>query len=293
MNAIIYYFSGTGNTLKACNCYKTCLEKHGVQCSLFDITSNADVPSPANFNFVGFAYPIHAFNAPYVMYRFVRKLPQQTGKNYFIIKTSGEPLAINNVSSIHLCDKLKKRGFGKLTNEYHYVMPYNMIFRHTDFQAQKMWQTAQALISLDVSDVLNGKICLLKRPAFGRLFSWVLRIEHGAMKVNGKFFKVKKQCVKCMKCVNNCPVGNISYDEKSGKFRFGNKCIMCTRCSFSCPKDAIKIGVLNGWRVNGTYNFENPNVTQVCKRPKYCKKAYERYFAAAEKRIEQAQQQDD
>ena len=30
---------------------------------------------------------------------------------------------------------------------------------------------------------------------------------------------------------------------------------MCMRCSFYCPKDAINIGMLNSWKVNGTYNF--------------------------------------
>ncbi len=285
MQAIIYYFSGTGNTLKACQAFQSSFQRNGVLCSLFDITSNAAVPNPENFDFVGFAYPIHAFNAPYVVYKFVRTLPRQNKKNYFIFTTSGEPLSLNNSSSAHLCAKLRRRGFGKLTNEYHYVMPYNMIFRHTDVQARQMWQTASQLIPLDAAEVLSGKTSLLKRPPFGRFISWVLRIEHGAMKVNGRCFKVTDDCVKCMKCVNNCPVGNITYDEKSGKFHFGGNCIMCTRCSFSCPKDALKIGVLNGWRVNGAYNFENPDETQTCSNPNYCKKAYKRYFAEAQNRL--------
>jgi hypothetical protein len=29
------------------------------------------------------------------------------------------------------------------------------------------------------------------------------------------------------------------------------------RCSFACPRDAIRIGFLNGWRVNGAYHFED------------------------------------
>ena len=30
---------------------------------------------------------------------------------------------------------------------------------------------------------------------------------------------------------------------------------MCMRCSFYCPSDAIKIGILNGWKVNGKYEL--------------------------------------
>jgi hypothetical protein len=28
------------------------------------------------------------------------------------------------------------------------------------------------------------------------------------------------------------------------------------RCSIFCPADAINIGILNGWRVNGGFRFE-------------------------------------
>ncbi len=31
---------------------------------------------------------------------------------------------------------------------------------------------------------------------------------------------------------------------------------MCMRCSFTCPKDAIKIGLFEGWHVNGPYDFK-------------------------------------
>ena len=287
MQAIIYCFSGTGNTQRVCEKYVQAFSESGISCVIHPMGNLTNIPNPADFDFVGFAYPIHGFNAPYIVYKFVRALPKSNQK-YFIIKTSGEPLQLNNASSIHLCAKLKKRGLKQLTNEYHYVMPYNMIFRHTDLQAQKMWHTAEALVPIHVKQILQGKKHLLKRPFFGGFISWVLRIEHPAMKINGKHFKVNKDCVKCMKCVNNCPVGNVSYSEQKG-FCFGNKCIMCARCSFSCPKDAIKIGVLNGWRVNGAYNFDGvADTTQKCKKPNYCKKAYKRYFENAEALIEQS-----
>ena len=285
MQAIIYYFSGTGNTRMVCEKFQQELENKGVSCTLFPMSLTEPATDPNNYDFVGFAYPVHGFNAPYIVYKFVKKLPQVDGKNFFILKTSGEPVAMNHASSLHLVQKIKKRGFAQLTNEYHYVMPYNMIFRHTDLQAQKMWQTAQQLIPIDAAELLDGVPHHLRAPAFGRLVASVLRIEHSAMKTNGKNFKVTKKCVKCMKCVNNCPVNNISYNAEKGKFRFGNKCIMCARCSFYCPKDAIKIGVLNGWRVNGAYNFDNPDTTQVCKKPNYCKRSYKRYFVISEKRV--------
>ncbi|MCM1289324.1 MAG: EFR1 family ferrodoxin [Corallococcus sp.] len=285
MQAIIYYFSGTGNTKMVCEKFGLQLQNRGVECTICPMSLCEPAPDPNGFDFVGFAYPVHGFNAPYIVYKFVQKLPAVQGKNFFILKTSGEPVAMNHASSLHLSAKIRERGFSVLTNEYHYVMPYNMIFRHTDLQAQKMWQTAQKLVEVDVDELLSGTPHRLDAPLFGRFIAWVLRIEHGAMKLNGKSFKVTDKCVKCMKCVNNCPVDNVSYDEKTGKFKFGSKCIMCARCSFHCPKDAIQIGILNGWRVNGAYNFDNPDLTQLCKKPDYCKKSYQRYFENSERRI--------
>ena len=54
--------------------------------------------------------------------------------------------------------------------------------------------------------------------------------------------------------MNNCPTKSI--DLINNKYKFKSTCIMCMRCSFSCPKDAIKIGVLQKWKVNGEYNFQ-------------------------------------
>lgn len=67
-NAIIYVFSGTGNTKKACDIYKNEFEKNGVETTLYTVKKGFEnLPDPNNFDYVGFAYPIHGFNAPYIM----------------------------------------------------------------------------------------------------------------------------------------------------------------------------------------------------------------------------------
>ncbi len=281
--AVIYYFSGTGNTLKIAKTYASEFEKYGVRCDLYDIgEGGAPEKPPRMFDYVGIAYPIHAFNAPYVVHDFVKNLPETENKNYFILKTSGEPLSLNNVSSGRLVSRLTRKGY-VLTNEYHYVMPYNMIFRHTDEMASKMFKTAKALCALDIRDILCGQKHYLDGVPFGGAISAVFRIEHPAMKLNGKFFRVSDKCTGCNACVNNCPVHNIT--RENGKFKFGSKCIMCTKCSFSCPVDAFHIGMLDNWRVNGKYEFENPRLGQPCKKPDFCKEAYNEYFSLAERRI--------
>ena len=147
-----------------------------------------------------------------------------------------------------------------------------------------MWKTAKALCVIEANEVLQGKECFLKKFPFGRFIAFLFRIEHPAMKVNGNLFRVKKICTHCNLCVKKCPVNNIYNDEK-GNIKFKNKCVMCTSCAFRCPVDAISIGILNFWRVNGVYKFENPPTGIKGKHDNYCKKAYDRYFADADKKI--------
>ncbi len=285
--AIIYVFSGTGNTLMACESYKKEFEEHGVDTLLYHIKGGfKNIPNPNDFDYIGFAYPIHGFNAPKILLDFAKVLPKSSQKErkYFIIKTSGEPLKINNVSSIKLNSILKKKDYSVI-GEYHYVMPYNMIFRHTEEMAYRMKTTLDELAPIEAREVLRNKSHHLKRIPFGRFISWAVRIEQPAMKENGRFFKVNKQkCIGCGTCERNCPVGNIQID-KNGKFHFGEDCLMCTRCSFNCPTDAFNIALLNGWRVNGPYKFKYPDKEEKSKHEWYCKRAYRRYFANANKKI--------
>lgn len=283
--AIIYVFSGTGNTQKACDLYKAQFEKNGVETTVFRLAKGfAGLPDPNDYDYVGIAYPIHGFNAPSIILDLAKQFPKTDKKEYFVLKTSGEPLKTNNISSIKMNTILRRKGY-VAKSEYHYVMPYNMIFRHTDTMSVKMLDALKVLAPLDAEEILQGKEHKLKKVPFGAFIAWVVRIEQPAMKVNGKFFKVDPdKCIKCGACAKNCPVGNIKIEE-NGKFSFGNDCLMCTRCSFNCPTDAFNIGMLNGWRVNGRYSFKMPPQPEKEEHAWYCKKSYARYFANAQEKM--------
>lgn len=286
MKILLCYFSGTGNTEKVVRAARDAFENRDCTVVLHKVEKGtADMPD--DFDMLGFAYPIHAFNAPEIVVDFAKKLEKSaTQKKLFIIKTSGEPLKLNNISSLLLTRVLKKKNY-LLTNEYHYCMPYNMIFRHTDQMAYDMWQLAQNLIPIDVDEILNGAPAKLKPVFCGRFIAWVLRIEWWGGKFNGKKYKVDDKCIGCQKCVRNCPTQNISI--KDGKFVFGKNCIMCMRCSFHCPTNAIKIGWFEKWKVNGAYNFARPELPEENKHKKYCKKSYKKYFERGWAKINNAE----
>ena len=69
-----------------------------------------------------------------------------------------------------------------------------------------------------------------------------------------RMMKAGSSCTGCGLCARMCPMGNITM--KDGKPVFSSSCSLCVRCSFSCPVNAISIGLLDGWKVNGEYQFE-------------------------------------
>ncbi len=191
------------------------------------------------------------------------------------MKTSGEPLHLNDNSSAELIRILKKNGY-RIKGEFHYIMPYNMVFRHTDALASRMWETAKARIPDAAKKIANGEETPVTVPLSAKLVSALCRIEHWFYPRNGRLFRVDpKKCVRCKKCVKNCPTKNITYSD--GRFRFGKNCIGCVRCSFHCPTDAIHIGLIDFMRVNGPYDFTRDPDTAMLGR--YCKTSYERCFS--------------
>ncbi|MDE6293853.1 MAG: EFR1 family ferrodoxin [Clostridiales bacterium] len=296
MKILLIYFSGTGNTHRIAELYKTALEDNGAEVTQVELPT-ATLPDVSEYDLIGFGYPIHGFNAPKLLLKACKALPKRDKKKdgykpAFIFKTSGEPVRMSDVSSLKMRKILKKRGYA-VNNEYQYVMPYNIIFRHTDHEVYRMWTVAQQLVPADVAEILRGENRLPRKVFLGGFFAWVLRCEHWGAHILGKMFRANKDCIKCGKCEKLCPMRNIRITEKGKdkKIKFGGKCIICMRCAHTCPKAAINMGLLNKWKVNGAYSFTEPTqAPQPTKHDKYCKKAYDRYYREAQERIEKYEQ---
>lgn len=279
MKILMCVFSGTGNTMRIAKSLAAELESRGYWVEVRRICASMQKPDMSDFDMLIVGYPVHAFNAPTAVLEFLKGLDRVDGKRAYIIHSSGEPLGFNDAAGITPRRILTKKGY-EFLGEFSYVMPYNIIFKHTDEMAARMWNSALARVKRDAEKIAVGTRNKRRVNVFKRAVSFVLRIEHPAMPVIGRRFKTDKdKCVGCGMCVSLCPMGNISLVE--GRVKFGKKCVGCMACSFGCPRDAVRISVLNGWRVNGGYSFdgENADDEQVCK---YCRKSYIKYFHESE-----------
>lgn len=281
MKVILYVFSGTGNTLRVASLIKKYMN---ADVSVYRISEKSgNAPSPEGFDLVGFGYPIHAFNAPEPILKFAKNLPDVECKRAFIFKTSGEGLHLNDCSSQKLIKIVSKKGYD-VTMEKHVVMPYNMIYRHSDEMAKQMWIYAQAYTRLICNELESFKREKVKQPFYKTFYAPLLRVlEQKFAHIHGPMFKVDtNKCIECGKCERTCPENNITL--KNGKYKFGKKCVLCMGCSFGCPVDAIKVGVFKFWKVNGSYRLdelardENVLFPLVPDRAKGIYRLYKKYY---------------
>lgn len=253
--AVIYIFTGTGNTRCAAEFIAQALGGYDIEATVWEARipfSNA--PDPNGFDAAVFGYPVHAFNTPRFFLRFVKTLPRAGNIPAYIIKTSGEPFRMNNASSRPLVRILRQKGFVPMM-EQHLLMPYNIVFRYNDALAKQMYLHTKDMAAVVADRIAAGTARKIFFNPFAVLISYLFRLQWFGAFLNGPLIHVNKAlCTGCGLCAKMCPAQNAQM--RGGYPRFGCRCAMCMGCAFRCPQDAVRPGLLNPLRVNGPYPFE-------------------------------------
>ncbi len=233
----LFYFSGTGNTRYVAELFQKELEKGANSVELLpmeDYTKSGTSPDLSPYNLIGIGFPVHAFDAPSLVYNFLKLLP--TGKQqYFLFKTAGSKFMYGG-STRKLRMELADKGW-KLKHESFYEMPANMASKVDEAKNEVRIRRACDQVALAVQQILAGERVVLPDTDLQRTFSIINRLESRGCRKGSRFWTVKNTCIHCGLCVRECPTANIS--ESEGSLEFGDKCIFCLRCWWNCPTRAL------------------------------------------------------
>ncbi|PKN74072.1 MAG: hypothetical protein CVU50_00410 [Candidatus Cloacimonetes bacterium HGW-Cloacimonetes-3] len=237
MKICVYYFSGTGNTRFVAEDMQQRFIDSGSQCELIPIesvTKGEVVLNPEEYDLVGIGFPVHAYDAPGIVYEFLELLPAAPIR-YFLFKTAGDKLFYGG-STNHLRMLLANKRW-KLAYESFFVMPANMASPAKPGKIARLAEAARIHSAETVADILSGTRKLLPDSTSQRISTLFKRLETRGCRKGSRHWRVSSNCDLCGKCVQECPTSNITLVD--GKLKFGDKCIFCLRCWWNCPSRAI------------------------------------------------------
>jgi ferredoxin len=199
-------------------------------------------------------YPIHGFNAPRTVKRFVKNLPTGLYEFVSLLGIGCTSNWLNDAVSSDLKRTLIKKNYSILVDEI-LAMPLTFIMAFPDNVAIKLIAESEEKIkdlSLSVAKEIKS---VNKIKGRSHLINFLGKAENPAARLFGLELHSDKNCTSCGICWNNCPEKNIKRNRLD-KPRFGFNCIMCMRCIYNCPEKSISprfskfIPIKNGYSLN-------------------------------------------
>lgn len=251
MTNIIFYFTGTGNSLAVA---RDIADKIGDTKVVSIAEAMRENSVDLSFERIGFVFPVYYSSVPAIVRRFIAKLSFDKSQYIFGVVTFGgtHGLAFSQLSQL-----IAERG-GFLNANFRVPMPGNYIVKYGAFPhviqraLLKKEKKRAGSISITVKERKSTRILkgdLLSRLTIGPVNKILTGI--GSMAEN---FHTTEKCNGCGTCERVCPVGNINMEGVQPKW--GNACEQCVACIQWCPMQAIEYAD----RTTKRKRYQNPEV---------------------------------
>ncbi len=251
MKIAVFYFSGTGSTWWVVNQFKNMAENRDHIVDLYSIEKSDEYDLQkiiSTIDVLGFAYPIYGSGLPKIMKEFLvdkikninieHKIPVLvlTSMLYF----SGDGALISKRYLDRTKMELKWAKNISLTSNI--SIPGFKVNPVNQEKLNRRMNSANGVLERLLLDIESGKERLRAQwGIIGRFLGWFQRVFEPMMEHLIKFSVDPDRCIKCLQCVRECPVENITYEEISEKITIHNNCIWCMRCYTRCPTQAVLV----------------------------------------------------
>jgi len=229
MRSVIYYFSGTGNSLAVAKKISALLEPNTEILSIAHHINDIKVQTDAEL--VGFIFPVYMGDAPWVVKEFVKKMHFEFTPYIYVAATcNNNPRKCLPIfrELLHACSQkmafseiIVMPGSGKITSPQVNTERLSKYAEKCRIIAQKVNTRAVDINSLHV-DLSVKKILGSPRKKLNITFTR---------------FKVCDACNGCGTCKRICPMENVTLHKQ--KPTWGNRCAACLACFHWCPQHAI------------------------------------------------------
>lgn len=254
---MIFYFSGTGNSLYAARTIAEHNDEELVSiAAAINSSDNSFEYTLKENEIIGFVFPVYAWGPPKMVLDFIDNLKLNNYKDNYIfsVATCGEN--IGNTMKV-LASALKKKDL-TLFSAFSIRMPNNYIIigdvDSKEVENEKLLKAKDTLKNINKIIAEKGKWVfeLIKGPVPALLTTVVNPLFNKGTMHTERFYANDK-CTGCGICERVCNCKNIKVTEKP---KWGKKCTQCLACIHYCPSKAVQYG--KATEKKGRYR--NPNV---------------------------------
>ena len=270
---MIFYFSGTGNTLWAA---RQIAEATGERLlSIADELRGDCHYELGDDERIGFCFPVHGWQPPHIVRQFIRQMKiERKGEGHdgntrpkapyvFVLCTCGDSIG-RTIEMLQ--SELKPLGL-TIDSAFSLIMPESYVclpFMYTDTPQREREKTTQAAADLEryIPMVVKRESghTHTTRGVTPWTFSHVIGAYFNSQMITDRKFRVDAaKCIHCGRCSQVCPTGDLYLEADEGDaptlphWRHDGSCTCCLACYHHCPVHAIDYGRYTPHR--GQYYF--------------------------------------
>jgi len=198
-------------------------------------------------------YPVHGFNAPRTVKRFVKSLPPGLYEAVSLVAVGFAGNWLNGAVSSDLRKSLLKKAYPIVVDE-DLAMPLTFIMNSPDNLNLKLIAESERKIADLCMRIMKTESSVKEVLFKSKLVNLMGKVEAPAARLFGLELHANNDCTSCGTCWTNCPQRNIK-QKNNGKPGFGFNCIMCMRCIYQCPEQAISPKISKFIPIKGGYTL--------------------------------------
>jgi ferredoxin len=237
METTIYFFTGTGNSLKIAKVLNEKLKDS----ELIPIAKIWEMEKLESLSEkVGFIFPLYLSGLPKIILDFINKINLSKTNYLFTVITSAGDI---NEQPLQQLEKILKTKEKTLNAGFFITMPTNYIIGDVipSEQRQKEYFEKAFKYVDHISEIVKNKENNLTKDVFEKDVSRSEGINRSFLEEvyeSDKSFYADENCNSCGICEKVCPVNNIVLLE--GHPEWQHKCQQCLACINFCPEEAIQ-----------------------------------------------------
>ena len=245
MKKIIYYFSGTGNSLRAARIIAEKIDG----AVLYSVRCNPEEVSAKDADMIGFVCPVYEWDIPGTFKDFISKLEINPDAYVFMVATHIAVLgrsfetveAILSKKGAHLSYGRALHCVASQCTAYPPFPPEKLMIPYMERQMNKAGEEIAQRKNRDFPHMSS-----LTRKRFEKVMGPYLAVEHEY----DKGFYTDDRCIGCATCEKVCP--NLNITMLNDRPVWNHHCHGCNACVAYCPTKAIQFKTPEAYLKLGT-----------------------------------------